>query len=69
MNNYPDKDTINGKTDWRQDAFSVAGAQIDYDIQPWLRVGLEYRRIGRDSNFSSFSFVDEQITGRVTVQF
>lgn len=69
MNNYPDKDTINGKTDWRQDTFTAAGAQIDYDIQPWLRVGLEYLRIGRDSNFSAFSFVDEQITGRVTVQF
>jgi Putative beta-barrel porin 2 len=69
MNNYPTKDTINGKTDWRQDTFSAAGAQIGYDIQPWLRVGLEYLRIGRDSNFSSFSFVDNQITGRVTVQF
>jgi hypothetical protein len=69
MNNYPDKDTINGKTDWRQDTFSVAGAEIGYDIQPWLRVGLDYLRTGRDSNFSSFSFVDERISGHVTVQF
>lgn len=69
MNNYPDKDTIDGKTDWRQDTFSVGGAQIDYDIQPWLRVGLEYIRTGRDSNFSSFRFVDERISGHVTVQF
>ena len=69
MNDYPDKDTINGKTDWRQDTFSVAGVQIGYDIQPWLRVGLEYLRIGRDSNFPSFRFVDERISGHVTVQF
>ena len=69
MTNYPDKDTIDGKTDWRQDTFSVAGAEIGYDIQPWLRVGLDYLRTGRDSNFSSFSFVDERISGHVTVQF
>jgi hypothetical protein len=69
MTNYPDKDTINGKTDWRQDTFSVAGAEIGYDIQPWLRVGLDYLRTDRDSNFSSFRFVDERISGHVTVQF
>lgn len=69
MTNYPDKDTIDGKTDWRQDSFSVAGAEIGYDIQPWLRVGLDYLRTSRDSNFSSFRFVDERISGHVTVQF
>jgi Putative beta-barrel porin 2 len=69
MNDYPDKDTINGKTDWRQDTFSLVGVQATYDIQPWLRVGLEYIRIGRDSNFPSFRFVDERISGHVTVQF
>jgi hypothetical protein len=69
LNNYPTKDTINGKTDWREDTFSLAGAQIGYNIQPWLHVGLEYLRTRRDSNFSSFNFVDEHISGRVTVQF
>jgi len=69
MNDYPDKDTINGKTDWRQDTFSLAGAQIGYAIQPGLRVGLDYLRTGRDSNFSPFKFVDERISGHVTVQF
>ena len=69
MNNYPEKDTINGKTDWRQDTFTSFGGQVSYDIQPWLRVGLEYLRLGRNSNFSTFDFVDEQITGRITVQF
>jgi hypothetical protein len=69
ITNYPDKDTIDGKTDWRQDSFSVAGAEIGYDIQPWLRVGLDYLRTSRDSNFSSFRFVDDRISGHVTVQF
>ena len=69
VNDYPDKDTINGKTDWRQDTFSIAGVQLSYDIQPWLRVGLDYLRTGRDSNFSSFNFVDERISGRITLQY
>jgi hypothetical protein len=69
LNNYPTKDTINGKTDWREDTFSAAGLQVGYDIQPWLHVGLDYLRTGRDSNFSSFNFVDERISGRVTVQY
>ena len=45
------------------------GAQADYDIQPWLRVGLEYLRTSRDSNFPSFRFVDDRITARGTLQF
>jgi hypothetical protein len=69
LNNYPTKDTINGKTDWREDTFTIAGASIGYDIQPWLFVGIDYLRTRRDSNFSSFNFVDEHISGRVTVQF
>jgi Putative beta-barrel porin 2 len=69
QNKYPDKDTINGKTDWREDTFTVGGAGINYDIQPWLRVGIDYLRTGRNSNFSSFNFVDERISGHVTVQY
>ena len=69
LNDYPTKDTINGKTDWREDTFTIVGATIAYNIQPWLSVGLEYARTRRDSNFSSFNFVDEHISGRVTVGF
>jgi hypothetical protein len=69
VNNYPTKDTIDGKTDWRQDTFGVAGGGITYAIQPWLQVGLDYLRTSRDSNFSPFNFVDERISGRVSVQF
>jgi hypothetical protein len=69
VNEYSRKETADGRTDFRQDTFLLAGAQADYEIQPWLRVGLEYLRISRDSNFPSFRFVDDRITGRVTVQF
>jgi len=69
LNDYSTKETADGKTDFRHDSFILAGAQVDYDIQPWLRVGLEYLRTSRDSNFPSFRFVDDRITGRVTVQF
>jgi hypothetical protein len=68
-NEYSAKQTADGKTDFRHDSFLLGGAQVDYDIQPWLRVGLEYLRTSRDSNFPSFRFVDDRVTGRATVQF
>lgn len=69
INDYSTKQSADGKTDWRLDNFLLAGAQVDYDIQPWLRVGLEYLRTSRDSNFPSFRFVDDRITARGTLQF
>ena len=69
INDYSTKQTADGKNDFRHDSFILAGAQADYEIQPWLRVGLEYLRISRDSNFPSFRFVDDRITARATVQF
>jgi hypothetical protein len=69
LNDYSTKQIADGKNDWREDTFLLAGAQLDYDIQPWLRVGLEYLRTSRDSNFPSFRFVDDRITARGTLQF
>ena len=69
INNYSTKQFADGMTAFRQDTFILAGAVAEYDIQPWLRVGLEYVRISRDSNFPSFRFVDDRISGRATVQF
>lgn len=69
VNDHSSKQTADGKTDFRHDSFILAGAQAEYDIQRWLRMGIEYLRTSRDSNFPSFRFVDERITGRVTVQF
>lgn len=69
LSDYPLKDTIDGKTDWRQDTFFVAGGGITYTIQPWLLVGLEYLRIQRSSNFNEFNFIDERVSARVSVQF
>jgi len=68
-NEYSTKQTADGKTDFRHDSFIIGGAQAEYEIQPWLRVGLEYLRTSRDSNFPSFRFVDDRVTGRATVQF
>ena len=68
-NEYSTKQTADGKTDFRHDSFILGGAQAEYEIQPWLRVGLEYLRTSRDSNFPSFRFVDDRVTGRATVQF
>ena len=69
LNDYSTKQTVNGVTDWRRDTFLVAGAQVEYTIQPWLRIGLEYLLTSRWSNFDQFSYVDNKITGRVTLQF
>jgi hypothetical protein len=69
INDYSEKETADGRTAFRRDTFLLAGAHIEYDIQPWLRVGVEYERTSRDSNFPSFRFVDDHVAGRATVQF
>ncbi len=69
FNDYPTKQTVGTKTDWREDVYYAAGAGGDYDIQPWLRVGLEYLFTGRDSNFQSFDFSDHRVGVKATVQF
>lgn len=68
-NDYPTKETLLGRTKWRHDTLFGWGAGVDYDIQPWLRVGAEYSRTDRRSNFDVFQFVDDKITGKVTLQF
>jgi len=69
-NDYSTKETeVNGTSAFRRDWFMVAGGNIEYAIQRWLRVGLEYLRTSRTSNFNQFDFVDEKVTGRVTLQF
>ena len=62
VNDYVTKQTVGGKTDWRHDSFLAAGMQVEYTVQPWLRLGLEYLRTSRDSNFALFNFVDDKIT-------
>jgi hypothetical protein len=69
VNNYSTKQTVGNQTDWRQDSFLSAGALAEYAIQPWLRLGVEYLRTSRDSNFNQFEFVEDKITARVTFQF
>jgi hypothetical protein len=69
FNDYPTKQTVATKTDWREDLYYAAGAGADYDIQPWLRVGLEYLFTGRDSNFQLFDFADHRVAVKATLQF
>jgi hypothetical protein len=68
-NDYPTKQSVGSQTDWREDYFYGAGAGADYDIQPWLRVGLEYLFTGRDSNFQTFDFADHRVAVKATLQF
>jgi hypothetical protein len=69
FNDYPTKQTVATQTDWREDLYYAAGAGADYDIQPWLRVGLEYLFTGRDSNFQLFDFADHRVAVKATLQF
>ena len=69
LNQYPNKQTVNGQTAWRNDVFVAYGGGLDYEIRPWLTVGLEYTHIGRNSNFPEFSFKDDKFTAKVVVQF
>ena len=68
-NQYPTKQTVNGQTDWRNDLFFAYGGGLDYEIQPWLSVGVDYTHIGRRSNFNTFDFQDDKFTAKVTLQF
>jgi hypothetical protein len=69
QNEYPTKQTVNGQTDWRSDFFFAYGGGLDYEIQSWLSVGVDYTHIGRRSNFNTFDFQDDKFTAKVTLQF
>ena len=69
VNQYPTKQTIDGLTAWRQDNFFGGGVTAEYQIQPWLLVGAEYAHTFRRSNFDTYDFQDDRITGKVTLQF
>jgi hypothetical protein len=68
-NEYPNKQTINGETKWRDDFFYAYGAGLDYEIQPWLTIGGEYAHTARRSNFNPFDFSDDRFTAKVILQF
>jgi hypothetical protein len=69
QNEYPTKQTLNGQTDWRNDLFYAYGAGLDYEIRPWLTVGVEYLHLGRRSNFNAFDFETDRFTAKVLLQF
>lgn len=66
---YPGPETFNGQTQRRHDTLFGWGGGIGYDIQRWLRVGVEYVHTMRDSNFPDFSYQDDRISGTITLQF
>jgi len=68
-NDYQTKQTVDGETKFREDWYWGAGVGLDYDFRPWLRLGLEYLRLGRDSNFQQFDFNDNRVSARATLQF
>jgi hypothetical protein len=58
-----------GRNKFRTDTIIGWGAGVFYDIQPWLRAGLDFVHIDRDSNFNLFSFKDDKVAATVTLQY
>jgi hypothetical protein len=69
VNDYPTKETVAGRTKFRNDTLLGWGAGVQYDIQPWLQVGTDYSHTRRNSNFDDFDFEGDKISGRITLQF
>jgi len=68
-NEYPTKETVDGQTKWRNDILATWGGTVNYEIQRWLRLGLDFSHTTRRSNFNDFSFSDDKIGALITVQF
>lgn len=70
QNDYPTKAAVTTSLwKFRKDTLVGWGASVGYDLQKWLRLGLDYLHITRDSNFPEFSFKDDKIAGTITLQF
>ena len=69
-NDYPDKGAkVNSTVDWRSDDLAGFGLGVDYQIQRWLGVGLDWQWITRDSNFNNFDYTNNVVAGKVTLSF
>ena len=69
FNDYQTKQTVGTQTDFRQDWYWGVGTGLDYDFRPWLRLGVEYLYLGRNSNFNDFDFNDHRVSLKATLQF
>jgi hypothetical protein len=74
VNEYPVKSPVDvrnpaGRNKFRNDTIIGWGGGVTYDVQRWLRAGLDFIHIDRDSNFPLFSFKDDKIAATVTLQF
>lgn len=66
---YPRKETVDGRSKFRNDLLLGWGARAEYEIQSWLELAGEYQRTARDSNFPTSDFVDDKFLARITLQF
>jgi hypothetical protein len=70
-NAYPTKSQVGDNTPFkfRNDMILGWGAGVGYDVQPWLRLALDFLHTDRDSNFRAFSFKDDKLSAMITFQF
>jgi len=69
-NDYPDKgQKVDLSFDWRKDWLFGVFVGAEYQIQKWLGVSVDYSFTRRESNFSTLSFKDNIVGGKVTLSF
>jgi hypothetical protein len=70
-NDYPDKAAkVDSRVrDWRSDDLVGYGLGVDYQIQRWVGVGLDWVSTHRNSNFNNFDYSDSVVGAKVTLSF
>ena len=68
-NDYPNEETVDGRTDTRNDWIYGFGAGVEYEVLRWMRLGAQYTYEQRDSNFSAFDFTDHRAWLTVTFRY
>lgn len=69
-NDYQLKTALEGsQPKWRNDLIIGWGAGVSYDVQPWLRLALDFLHTDRESNFRQFSYKQDKVAATITLQF
>jgi hypothetical protein len=68
-NEFSTKDVVAGRTKFRLDTLLGWGAGLEYELQRWLRLRVDYSHAQRTSNFDEFSFSDDRLLASITLHY
>jgi hypothetical protein len=69
LNRYPNESTEGTETAKRKDKFYSLGLSLRYDVRKWLSCAARYEYLTRDSNLSTFDYINHLTTLRAVVGF